>query len=95
MNTRNTQLQHDNDDLKRTNADITRQLEKWQSLDTKEGAEAENERRKRVALEQELRALKEEFAKREQKLTEQLEREKKRVEKMKATTSSWGVRARC
>ncbi|CAA7267008.1 unnamed protein product [Cyclocybe aegerita] len=80
-----TELERTVDELKRTNADLTRQLERWQSLDLKEGTAAENQRKERLALEAENTELKEELERKEA----QLEKSERRVEKMKTTTHNW------
>ena len=92
--TRNTEIQRANDDLKRANADLIRQLEKWQNLETKEGEEADSERKKRLALELEVKGLKEDLAKNDEdkeKLEADLLKEKRRVDRMKSTVQEWQV----
>ncbi|KAJ3507013.1 hypothetical protein NLJ89_g6540 [Agrocybe chaxingu] len=80
-----TELERTVDELKRTNADLTRQLERWQSLDLKEGAATESQRKQRLALEAENAELKEELERKEA----QLDKSERRVEKMKTTTHNW------
>ena len=89
--TKNSDLERLNDELKRTNAELTRQLEKWQSLETKEGEAADTERKQRIALELELRDLRETSEKKLAKATADLERASGRVEKMKTTVHDWEV----
>ena len=84
-------LERSNDELKRTNAELTRQLEKWQSLETKEGEAADTERKQRIALEMELREVTETFEKRLAKVTSDAERANARVEKIKGTVRDWEV----
>lgn len=95
--TKNTEIQRANDDLKRANADLIRQLEKWQNLETKEGEEADSERKKRLALELEVKGLKEDLAKNDgekEKLEADLLKEKRRVERMKGTVQEWQAEAK-
>ncbi|KIK10060.1 hypothetical protein K443DRAFT_670697 [Laccaria amethystina LaAM-08-1] len=95
--TKNTEIQRANDDLKRANADLIRQLEKWQNLETKEGEEADSERKKRLALELEVKGLKEDLAKngeQKEKLEADLLKEKRRVERMKGTVREWQAEAK-
>ena len=80
-----------NDELKRTNAELTRQLEKWQSLETKEGEAADTERKQRIALELELRETTESFEKKLAKAVADTERSNARVEKIKGTVKEWEV----
>lgn len=95
--TKNTEVQRANDDLKRANADLIRQLEKWQNLETKEGEVADSERKKRLALELEVKGLKEDLAKNDEekeKLEADLSKEKRRVERMKSTVQEWQAEAK-
>ena len=89
--TKNSDLERLNDELKRTNAELTRQLEKWQSLETKEGEAAETERKQRIALGIELQELTEVFEKKLEKANADLERAERRVERMKVTVQQWEV----
>ena len=89
--TKTVDLERLNDELKRTNTELTRQLEKWQSLETKEGEAAETERKQRIALEMELREVTETFEKRLAKAAADVERANARVEKMKGTVHDWEV----
>ena len=84
-------LERLNDELKRTNSELTRQLEKWQSLETKEGEAADTERKQRIALEMELREVTETFEKKLAKGAADVERANTRVEKMKGTVKDWEV----
>lgn len=89
--TKNSELERLNDDLKRTNTELTRQLGKWQSLETKEGEAAETERKQRIALEMELREIKETSEKKLEQAAADLEKAKARVEKMKTIVQQWEV----
>ena len=90
--TKNSELERLNDELKRTNTELTRQLEKWQSLETKEGEAADTERKQRISLEMELREVKETSEKKVEKAVAELEKAKGRVEKIKVTVREWEVR---
>jgi hypothetical protein len=89
--TKTVDLERSNDELKRTNSELTRQLDKWQSLETKEGEAADSERKQRIALEMELREVTETFEKRLAKAAADAERANARVEKMKKTVQDWEV----
>ena len=88
---KNLDLERSNDELKRTNTELTRQLEKWQSLETKEGEAADTERKQRIALEMELREATETFEKKLAKAADDVERANARVEKIKGTVKEWEV----
>lgn len=81
---KNAELEHTNDALRRTNADITRQLDKWQNLETKGGAEADTQRKKRIELEMTVKSL-------EDELEKQQEIAKGRVERLKDAVHQWKV----
>jgi uncharacterized coiled-coil protein SlyX len=51
------ELRHLNADLKDTNADLKRQVDKWLSLDSKEGDEINKLRKQRVELEVRVKEL--------------------------------------
>ena len=89
--TKTLDLERLNDELKRTNTELTRQLEKWQSLETKEGEVADTERKQRIALEMELREVTETFEKKLAKAAADVERANARVEKVKGTVRDWEV----
>ena len=88
---KNLDLERSNDELKRTNTELARQLEKWQSLETKEGEAADTERKQRIALEMELREAAETFEKKLAKAADDVERANARVEKIKGTVKEWEV----
>ncbi|KAF8968148.1 hypothetical protein BDZ97DRAFT_1727506 [Flammula alnicola] len=76
--TKMADLERVNDELRRSNTDLTRQLERWQNLETKGGEAAEKQHKQRIALEFELRELKEEY----ENQTQELAKAKKKVDKM-------------
>lgn len=78
-----------NDELRRTNADLTHQLERWQTLDTKGGEAAEKEHQKRVALEFELQELKETHENQLEEYANLVEKLKNRHEKMKDKAATY------
>lgn len=90
--TRIEELERINDELKRTNADIQRQLNKWQSLETKGGAEVESLRKAKVELEVQVRALEGQLEKRAEEEVRLKEREKTRVSKLKESMAQWQAR---
>ncbi|KAH6913113.1 hypothetical protein BKA70DRAFT_713307 [Coprinopsis sp. MPI-PUGE-AT-0042] len=67
--TNRTVAERANDELKRTIADLQRQLDDWQHLEKREGNEAELQRKQRVSTETELKRLKDQYDK-EKKATE-------------------------
>ena len=79
------------DDLQRTNADLSRQLERWQTLEGKEEEAANVERKQRVALEREVRALKEKIEEEAETAREESERLQNKYQKLKSTVEEWKV----
>jgi chromosome segregation ATPase len=55
--TESKELDATNKELVRTNADLKRQVDKWQSLDTKESEEMEKLRKQRIELEVQVKEL--------------------------------------
>jgi predicted nucleic acid-binding Zn-ribbon protein len=90
--TKNAELQRHYDELRRTNQDLSRQLDKWQSLETKGGEEVEALRKQKVDLEIQLQALQNQLKKREEDHARHLEREKQKIQKLKANVDHWSVR---
>ena len=80
-----------NDELRRSNADLTHQLERWQTLDTKGGEAAEKEHQKRVALEFELQELRETHESHLEEHTNLVEKLKNRCEKVKEKAATCEV----
>ncbi|KIM39828.1 hypothetical protein M413DRAFT_446748 [Hebeloma cylindrosporum] len=78
-----------NDELRRTNADLTHQLERWQTLDTKGGEAAEKEHQKRITLEFELHELKEIHKNQLEEYANLVEKLKNRHEKMKDKAATY------
>jgi chromosome segregation ATPase len=93
-----TDLERLNDELKRNNAELKRQMDKWQNLETKGGAEVDNLRKRRIELEVQVKEFEGRLAdagKIEQERDKALEKEKKKVEKLKGVIDSWRVRIEC
>ena len=89
--TKKNDFERSNDELKRTITDLTRQLDEWQSLEKKEGNEAELQRKQRVTTETELKRLKDQYDKEKKaydkqvgKLTAASEKLQEEVEELKA-----------
>ena len=80
-------LERANDELKRSNTDLSNQLERWETLETKGGEAKEKEHKKRIALELELKELKEQFEQQE----EELAKAKRKVEKMRDVAANYEV----
>ena len=85
--TKMKELERTNDDLRRTIADQTRQIERWQNLETKGGEEAEKHHKEKVELEFKVRELEE--ALEEQR--KETEAEKRRTQKVKDVMENWQV----
>ncbi|PPR00881.1 hypothetical protein CVT24_000366 [Panaeolus cyanescens] len=91
--TRIADLERTNDELQRTNKDLTRQLEQWKSLETREGEAAEEQRKHRLALEVELRQLKEESQKKEEENERIIAKSNRKIEKLSNAVSQLEVGA--
>lgn len=89
--TKISDLERLNDELRRSNADLTHQLERWQNLDTKGGEAAEKEHQKRVALEFELQELKETHESQLEEHVNLVEKFKNRYEKVKEKAATFEV----
>lgn len=88
------ELESTNGELQRTNADLKRQLDKWQSLDSKGGAQMEEMRKRKIELEVEVKELQvrvKELAKEVEDNAKALEKEQKRVEKLKSANDNMAV----
>lgn len=84
--------------MKRTNADLKRQLDKWQKLENKGDAEVEEMRKRRMELEVEAKQLENRVAELEEELesaregdNKALEKERKKVEKLKVENDRMAV----
>ncbi|KAH9481378.1 hypothetical protein JR316_0005903 [Psilocybe cubensis] len=71
------------DELKREKASLSNQLERWQSLENKEGEAAEQQRKQIVALELELREIKEAYEHDTEKAARDLEKAHNRLQRTK------------
>lgn len=80
-------LERANDEFKRSNTDLSNQLERWANLETKGGEAKEKEHKKRIALELELNELKEQF----EQQAEELDKAKRKVEKIKDVAANYEV----
>lgn len=80
---KNKELTKELDDAKRRIKDLSRQVDEWQKLEHSEGAEAESQRKKRMALEQQMQELTEEHERELERLQRSLEKERERGEKIK------------
>jgi chromosome segregation ATPase len=88
-------LERLNDEFKRNNAELKRQMDKWQNLETKGGVEVETLRKRRIELEVQVKEFEGRLAdadKTEQERNKALEKERKKVEKLKGAIDSWRVR---
>lgn len=69
-------------------------MDKWQSLENKGGAEVDTLRKRRIDLELQLKECEGRLAdaeKKEQEMIKALEKEKKRVERLKESIDPWRV----
>ncbi|KAF7986397.1 hypothetical protein HWV62_31111 [Athelia sp. TMB] len=86
------ELQRHNDELKRNEAELKRQLDKWRNLETKGEAEVDTLRKRRVELEVQLKEIEgrlEDADNNEQAMAKALEKEKRKVEKLKNSIDPW------
>ena len=90
--TKNTELERFIDELKRTNAELQRQLEKWQTLETKGNGEMEAIRRQKMELEVKLSTLQDRSQRQVAEKEKELEKMAKRDEKMKEIVQQWKVK---
>ena len=67
-------------------------MDKWQSLENKEGTETEKLRKERIALEVKLREVENRLSEREQHLGEELEHKDAKIEKFRARLRDYVVR---
>jgi len=79
----NKELTKELNDAKRKIKDLLRQVDEWQKLEHSEGAEVESQRKKRMALEQQIQEFTEKHERELDRLRRSLEKEKERGEKMK------------
>jgi hypothetical protein len=87
-----------NDELKRNNTELKRQMDKWQNLETKGGAEVDTLRKRRIELEVQAKEFEGRLAdadKLEKEREKAMEKEKKKVEKLKGVIDSWRVSVQC
>lgn len=86
-----SELEGLNDELKRKNHDLQRQLDKWQRLESKGDAELDSLRKRKIELEVEVKELRDRLEKANDDNTRMLEKEKRRVERIKETALEWQV----
>ena len=86
------ELENANAELKRSNVDLKRQVDKWQSLENKEGTEIEKLRKERITLEVKLREVETRLSESEQHHAEELGLKEARVEKFRARLQDYVVR---
>jgi len=67
-------------------------VDKWQSLENKEGTETEKLRKERIALEVKLREVEARLSEREQHIAEELEVKDAKMEKFRARLRDYVVR---
>lgn len=91
--TKISDLERINEELRRTNSDIQRQLVKWQNLETKGDLEVETLRKRRIELEVQVKALETRLEKNTELNTTALEKEQRRVEKFKRGVAEWQAEA--
>jgi predicted nucleic acid-binding Zn-ribbon protein len=89
--TKNSDLERANEALKRTSGEIQRQLAKWQNLETKGDQEVETLRKRRIELEVQVKELETRVEKNGALSAAALEKEQRRVEKLKRGVADWQV----
>ncbi|KAG6842305.1 hypothetical protein C0991_010593 [Blastosporella zonata] len=77
------ELKNTNAELTRSKAELLRQIEKWESLETKGGAEIEAERKKRVELDIQVRDLQVQLQSAAEEQERLLQKEKRKFEKFR------------
>ena len=90
--TKNADLDRSNDDLKRTNAQLQRQIDDWQNLEKREGDEVDNERKQRIALSVELKKLEVQHKADAEAYEAVLAKERQKVERWRVAVDQWKVR---
>lgn len=88
------ELESKNKELTSANQDLKRQLEQWQTLETKDGAEIEDMRRRRIELEVEVKQLQDRVKELEKTVREKekaLDKELKRVDKLRKENDRMAV----
>ncbi|KAF5381951.1 hypothetical protein D9615_004354 [Tricholomella constricta] len=83
------EIKRTNEELRRSNADMLRQIDRWQTLETKGGAEVDAQRKKRIQLEVQVQDLQSQLEKAKEEHEMSLEKEKRRVEKLKMGIKEW------
>ncbi|KAJ2924846.1 hypothetical protein H1R20_g12224, partial [Candolleomyces eurysporus] len=87
--TKNADLERANDDLKRTNVQLQRQIDDWQNLEKREGDEVDNERKQRIALSVEVKKLEAQHKADAEAYEANLAKERQKVDKWKAAVDQW------
>ena len=85
-------LENEITELKRSNADLKRQVEKWQGLENKEGTETEKLRKQRIDLEVRLRELEARLSEKEQSITEEMKLKEAKIERFRTRLQEYVVR---
>jgi chromosome segregation ATPase len=80
---KNKELTTELNDAKRRIKDLSLQVDEWQKLEHSEGAEVESQRKKRMALEQQMQELAEKHERELVRFQRSLEKERERGEKIK------------
>jgi chromosome segregation ATPase len=84
------ELESQNDEIKRRNHDLQRQLDKWQRLEGKGETELESVRKRNMELDTEVKELRDKL-KRASENEKLLEREKRRVKQVAGVALQWEV----
>lgn len=79
------ELERRNNELERASIDLQRQIDQWQELETKEGAQAEALRRARIDLENTNRSLESQL----EKKSDDLSKAKQNIKKVRETLEEW------
>jgi predicted nucleic acid-binding Zn-ribbon protein len=87
--TRNQDLERTNGELRRSNTDLQRQLDRWQSLETKGGAEVESLRKQRIELEVKNKGLQNELDSAVEERDAAIEKWKAKYLKVKENVGQW------
>lgn len=87
-------LQRSHDELRLTNTDLKRQIEKWQTLETKGNNELEALRNQRIEGQVKLKESEERWHEREMELERALEKKERALAKYKESVDEWQVGCR-
>jgi chromosome segregation ATPase len=90
-NTKISELTRANSDLKQSNTEMQRQIEKWESLETKGASELDVLRKQRMDLEIEVVSLRNQVEKKDDEKESVMKKLNTRIERYRETVEEWKV----